>query len=204
MSQGDQVIIPSFLSISLIRIKTKSKQANGKPHYFRKVEALLEQGRALKKLVSKMSEKDTRFEQLWEALVEEGDDLQDLLATKPRRVGQKRKWAESLNAQFKIYGQLVQTSRRALDLMEKSEETKAKLADRLFIHETLKKRFDRSEKNLTELMNRGASGESGEGEKKEHKRLWIKRLNRALDEHELAEDGLSNDLLLAAKKVIFV
>jgi hypothetical protein len=155
------------------------------PHFRRRVEILLNKGKKLKELISKKSENDDRFEQLWEAFVEEGSDLSDLLNSK----GHSKDWAKKLAEQYKIYRKLCQTAQKALVVVEKEKEVKKEAEMREFIKETLRARFDKGEKNLEDLLYQGASGESEEGGK-EHKKVWLNKLERALDEQEMATNAI--------------
>jgi hypothetical protein len=151
-----------------------------------RVEALLAQGKMLRDLISKRSETDRHFEHLWEAFVEEGSDLRDLLDKKASTEREVESGLKALAIQFKVYRQLVKTGKAALTLLPRMEKVKRNADERqTFVQENgggeIRSRFERGEKHLLDLLSEGASGESEEGVKL-HKRLWLNKLGRALDE----------------------
>jgi hypothetical protein len=174
-----------------------------KKHFHELAESLLAEGRQLRDFLNKKIETDSRYELLWEAFVEEGGEFRDLLEAKVHGKGWTRKMAE----QYKVYSKLCKIGKKALAVLERADLAKERTDQRWFMHEMLKRRFEKGEKQLESLLYEGASGESAsdeEGHEKLHKRVWLGKLGRALDEQEQATKAIENYLSQTSKKKVIL
>ncbi|CAK5081683.1 unnamed protein product [Meloidogyne enterolobii] len=140
------------------------------------IKYLLNKGELIKDLLSKISEKDKRFEILWETFVEEGSNLKDLILSKNFEKEIKKQKNNSFE-EIKVYKKLIEIGEKSLEIIGKKEKLKENK------NYFLLNRLNESEKILTKLLKDKASGEFILGQK-EHKLIWLNKLGRALDYFE--------------------